>query len=66
MTTRSEDGTVDRTVLPQPDPEFRGKIEVAFKDSEAAYPEPVMPPEGAPGALSGRTRSTTRQPVGDD
>jgi hypothetical protein len=51
MTTQSEDGTVDRTVLPAPDPEFRGKIEVAFKDSEAAFPEPVMPPEGAPNVL---------------
>jgi hypothetical protein len=44
MTTQSNDGTIDRTVLPQPDPEFRGKIEVAFRDSEAAFPEPVMPP----------------------
>jgi large subunit ribosomal protein L36 len=49
--TKQTDGTVDRTVLPAPDPEFRGKIEVAFKDSEAAFPEPVMPPAGAPNVL---------------
>ena len=51
MTTQSEDGSVDRRVLPTPDPEFRGKVEVAFKDSAAAFPEPVMPPAGAPNVL---------------
>ena len=34
-----------------PDPSFRGKIEVAFKDSEAVFPEPVRAPEAAPNVL---------------
>ena len=48
---KQSDDTVDRTVLPPPDPEFRGRIEVAFKDSEADFPEPMRPPEGAPNVL---------------
>jgi arylsulfatase len=40
-----------RASLPPPDPSFRGKIEVAFKDSEAVFPEPVRAPEGAPNVL---------------
>ena len=42
---------VDRTVLPPPDPPFRGKIEVAFKDSKAEFPEPLRAPKGAPNVL---------------
>jgi hypothetical protein len=31
---------LDRTVLPPPDPPFQGKIDVAFKNSKADFPEP--------------------------
>ena len=41
----------DRTVLPPPDPSFRGKIDVAFKDSKADFPEPLRAPKGAPNVL---------------
>ncbi len=34
-----------------PDPEIHGKIEVAFHDSEADFPEPLKPPVGAPNVL---------------
>ena len=42
---------VDRTVLPPPDPSFRGKIDVALKDSKAGWPEPLRAPKGAPNVL---------------
>ena len=45
------DQPVDRTVLPPPDPPFRGKIEVAFKDSTGEFPEPMRAPKGAPNVL---------------
>ncbi len=32
---------VDRTVLPPPDPQFNGKINVALKDSKADWPQVV-------------------------
>ena len=38
-------------VLPAPDPQFRGRNEVAFRDPEADFPEPVRAPEGAPNVL---------------
>jgi arylsulfatase len=38
-------------MLPPPDPTFRGRIEVAFKDSEADYPQQVKAPTGAPNVL---------------
>ena len=38
----SESPRIDRTVLPPPDPPFEGKIEIAFKDSEADFPEPLV------------------------
>jgi arylsulfatase len=44
-------GELDRTVLPPPDPRFRGKIDVAFKDSKADWPEPLRAPKGAPNVL---------------
>ena len=44
----SESHNVDRTVLPPPDPPFEGKIDVAFKDLEPNFPEPLRAPEGAP------------------
>ena len=51
MASNSDEASIDRTVLPPPDPQFRGRIEVAFKDSEADYAEPVRPPKGAPNVL---------------
>ncbi len=51
MTSAREASSVDRTVLPPSDPAFRGRIEVAFKDSEADYPEPLRAPVGAPNVL---------------
>ena len=47
----SESHKIDRTVLPPPDPPFEGRIEAAFKDSEADFPEPLRAPEGAPNVL---------------
>ena len=47
----ASEAMVDRTVLPAPDPQFRGKIEVAFHDSEADFAEPLKPPAGAPNVL---------------
>jgi len=43
--------TLDRTVLPPPDPSFRGTIAVALKDSKAGYAEPLRAPKGAPNVL---------------
>ena len=40
-----------RSVLPPSDPAFQGKIEVAFKDSKCAFPEPLEAPAGAPNVL---------------
>ncbi|MGI9272277.1 MAG: arylsulfatase [Woeseiaceae bacterium] len=42
---------VDRTILPLPDPEFKGKIEISLQDSTPDWPEAVKPPEGAPNVL---------------
>jgi arylsulfatase len=47
----SGDRSIDRTVLPPPDPAFRGTIEVALKDSTADFPEPMRAPKGAPNVL---------------
>lgn len=41
----------DRTVLPPPDPSFDGKIDVAYADAKADWPEPLTPPKGAPNVL---------------
>ena len=51
MASESDGTSIDRMVLPPPDPQFRGEIEVAFKDSKADYPEPVRAPKGAPNVL---------------
>ena len=51
MTRESDPTSLERTVLPPPDPTFNGRIEVAFKDSEADYPEPLKAPAGAPNVL---------------
>ena len=41
----------ERSILPPPDPPFRGEINVAFTDSKADFPEPLRAPEGAPDVL---------------
>ena len=48
MAKDPEENSFDRTVLPLPDPPFRGRIEEALKDSTPDFPEPVRAPEGAP------------------
>jgi arylsulfatase A-like enzyme len=37
--------------LPQPDPEFKGKIGETYKDSTASYPLPVKAAKGSPNVL---------------
>lgn len=37
--------------LPQPDPEFKGKIGETYKDSTPSYPLPVKAPKGSPNVL---------------
>lgn len=39
------------TQIPQPDPEFKGKIGETFQDSTPDYPLPVRAPQGAPNVL---------------
>lgn len=39
------------TQLPQPDPDFRGKIGLTYKDSTPDYPLPLRAPKGAPNVL---------------
>ena len=41
----------ERSILPPPDPPFRGEINVALTDSTAEFPEPLRAPEGAPNVL---------------
>ena len=41
----------DRTVLPPPVPPFKGKIDVAMKNSTQDWPQPLKAPEGAPNVL---------------
>ena len=48
---QQEASRVDRTVLPPPAPPFRGKIEVAYKDSKGEFPQPLRAPNGAPNVL---------------
>jgi len=40
-----------RTVLPQPDPPFKGKIGLTSADSVKNFPKDVTAPEGAPNIL---------------
>ena len=51
MAKTTDTNSIDRTVLPPPDPPFRGKIEVAYKDSKGEFPEPLRAPKGAPNVL---------------
>lgn len=44
-------GANAQTKLPQPDPEFKGKIGETFKDSTPSYPLPVKAPKGSPNVL---------------
>ncbi len=41
----------DGTHLPEPDPEFQGKIGETYKDSTPDYPQPVKAPKGSPNVL---------------
>jgi hypothetical protein len=38
----------DRTILPAPESPFKGKIEIAMKDSTQDWPQPLKAPAGAP------------------
>ena len=40
-----------QTKLPQPDPEFKGKIGETLEDSTPSYPQPVKAPKGSPNVL---------------
>ncbi len=44
----SSDETLDRTVLPIPDPPFKGKANRTLEGSIPDYPPSVQPPQGAP------------------
>lgn len=37
--------------LPQPDPEFKGKIAETYQDSTPSYPQPIQAPAGSPNVL---------------
>jgi arylsulfatase A-like enzyme len=43
--------TLDRTVLPIPEPAFHGKIGTTFKDSKPDFPKQIKAPAGAPNVL---------------
>jgi arylsulfatase len=49
-TIRAQTG-VDRSQLPQPDPQFQGEIAETFTESTANYPQPVKAPPGSPNVL---------------
>lgn len=49
--TTGDATTLDRSHLPMPDPAFTGKIGETYQDSVAAWPDPPMPPEGAPNVV---------------
>ena len=52
---------LDRTVLPPSDPSFRGKIDVAYKDSKADFPEPSQcrRPTSLPSGFTGVLKKVT-------
>lgn len=41
----------DRTIIPLPEPKFKGKIGETYKDSEGAWPKLPTPPAGAPNVV---------------
>ncbi len=43
--------SLNRSILPIPDPPFEGKIGRTFEDSVASFIEPVRAPDGAPNVL---------------
>jgi arylsulfatase len=43
--------SLDQSVLPIPEPAFRGKIGLTPADSKKDFPQPVTPPKGAPNVL---------------
>ncbi len=42
---------IDRSVLPIPEPAFKGRIGLTPADSKKDFPQPVEAPEGAPNVL---------------
>jgi arylsulfatase A-like enzyme len=40
-----------RSVLPIPDPSFKGKVGTSFEDSKEDFPQPVQAPKGAPNVV---------------
>ena len=48
---RAQDAPVDRTVLPRPEPPFKGKIGRTVKDSTPDFPKGIEAPKGAPNIL---------------
>ncbi|MGI9284583.1 MAG: arylsulfatase [Pseudomonadales bacterium] len=50
-TQAPEAQAVDRRILPLPDPEFKGKIEMRLDASTPDWPEAVKAPKGAPNVL---------------
>jgi arylsulfatase A-like enzyme len=51
MMSTSDGSVFDRSVLPIPDRPFRGKASRTLAGSQADFPSPVTPPEGAPNVL---------------
>lgn len=51
MSEEMDRASVDRTVLPPPDPTFQGEIAMSFRDSTPDFPEPLAAPEDAPNVL---------------
>lgn len=41
----------DGSQLPRPDPKFKGKVGMTYKDSTPDYPQPIKAPKGAPNVL---------------
>jgi len=51
LCTTAQAQSVDRTILPLPDPVFNGNIATRLEDSTPDWPQAVKAPEGAPNIL---------------
>ncbi len=51
MSEEKNRASIDRTVLPVPDPSFQGEIAMSFEESTPDFPEPLAAPDGAPNVL---------------
>jgi arylsulfatase len=49
--TKASPSSTPSAQLPNPDPEFTGKIGETYKDSTPSYPQPIRAPKGAPNVL---------------